>query len=140
MAMRRLMSSMLLRLMRASSGIASLLRGATVMHRRLGLLLGRLPMKIWDAIWICGRTVRLIVMSPIIVRMTILAAGRLRDIWNNLHTTWNHACGPSTTSRVRRGCWTTESLSQLLHKRLPHVISSNVNSIRYSKYDERSFS
>lgn len=137
MAMGWLMGSMLWRLMWSSSGIA-LLRRTTIVYGSLRLLLGRLTMKIWDAIRICRRTLWLIIMSSIVVRMTILAASRLRHVRDDLHAAGNDTGRPSTSSSIRRSCGAAEALGQLLHKRLPNVVSSDVHSICDTKDHERS--
>lgn len=138
MAMGWLVGSMLWWLMWSSSGI-TLLRRTAIMYRRLRLLLGRLTMKIWDAIRICRRSLWLIIMPSIVVRMTILASSRLRHVRDNLHTAGNNTSRSSTSGSIRRSCGATEALGQLLHKRLSNVVSSNVHSICDSKNDERSF-
>lgn len=138
MAMGRLVSSVLWRLMWSSSGV-TLLRRTPIVYGRLRLLLGRLTMKIWDAIRVCRRTLWLIVMSSIVVRMTILASSRLRHVRDDLHTAGNDASRSSTSSSIRRSCWATEALGQLLHKRLSNIVSSNVHSICDTENDERSF-
>lgn len=134
-----LMGSVLWRLMWSSSCIA-LLRRTAIVYGRLRLLLRRLTMEIRHAIRVCRRTLWLIVMSSIVVRMTILAPSRLRHIRNNLHTSGDNPSRSSTSSRIRGSCWATEALGQLLHKRLSNVVSSNVYGICDTKNDERSFS
>ena len=138
MAMGWLMGSVLRRLMGSSSRIA-LLRRTAIVYGRLRLLLGRLTMKIWHAIRICRRTLWLIGVSSIIVRMAILTSGRLGHVRNNLHTTGNDTSRPSTSSSIRRSCWATKALGQLLHKRLSNVVSSNMHCIGDTENDQRSF-
>ena len=138
MTMGWLVGSVLWRLMWSSSSI-SLLRRTAIVYGRLSLLLGRLTMKIWDAIRVCRRTLWLIVMSSIVVRMTILASSRLRDVRDDLHTAGNDTSRSSTSSGIRRSCGAAEALGQLLHERLSNVVSSNVHSICDTKNDERSF-
>ena len=100
MAMSRLVGSVLLRLMWPSSGVATLLRGTTIMHRRLGLLLRWLPVEVRNAIRVCWRALRLIVVSSVVFGMTILASSRLRYVWDDLHSAWNNTCGSSTSSSI----------------------------------------
>lgn len=138
MAMGRLMGCMLWRLMGSSSRIA-LLRRTAIVYGRLGLLLGRLTMKIWHAIRVCRRTLWLVVVSSIIIGMAVLTSGGLRHVGNNLHTTRNDTSRASAPSSISRSCWPTKALGQLLHKRLSNVISSNVHSICNTKDDQRSF-
>ena len=138
MAMGRLMGSVLWRLMRSSSRI-TLLGRAAIVYGRLRLLLRWLTMKIWHAIRVCRRTLWLIIVSSIVVGMTVLASGRLRYVRDDLHTAGNDTSRSSTSSSIRRSCWATEALSQLLDKRLSNVVSSNVHSICDTEYDERPF-
>ena len=138
MAMGWLMGSVLWRLMRSSSCV-TLLRRTAIVYGCLRLLLGWLTMKIWHTIRIRWCSLWLIVVSSIIVWMTILASSRLRHVRNDLHTAGNDASGPSTSGSIRRSCWTTEALSQLLDERLPNVVSSNVHGVCDTEDDERSF-
>lgn len=138
MAMGWLMGSVLWRLMWPSSRI-TLLRRTAIVDGCLRLLLGWLTMKIWHAIRVCRRTLWLIVVSSIVVRMTILASSRLRHVRDDLHTAGNDTSRSSASSSIRRSCWATEALGQLLHKRLSNIVSSNVHSICDTENDERSF-
>ena len=138
MAMSRLMGSVLWRLMWSSSRIA-LLRRAAIVHRCLGLLLGRLTMKIWHAVRVCRRALRLIGVSSVVVRMTILASSGLRYVGNDLHASRNDTSRSSTSSSICRSCRAAKALGQLLHKRLSHVVCSNVHGICDTENDERSF-
>lgn len=124
--------------MRSSSRIA-LLRGTAIVYGRLRLLLGRLTMKIWHAIRVCRGTLWLVIVSSIIVGMAVLASGRLGHVRNNLHTARNDTSRASAPSSIRRSCWATKALGQLLHKRLSNVVGSNVHSICDTKDDQRSF-
>ena len=135
MAVGWLMGSMLWGLMGASSRIA-LLRRTAIVYGRLRLLLGRLTMKIWHAIRVCRRTLWLVVVSPIIIRMAILTSGWLRHVGNNLHTARNNTSRPSTSSSIRRSCWATKALGQLLHQRLSNVVGSDVHSICDTEDDQ----
>ena len=94
-------------------------------------------MQIWNTVGVSRGTLRLIVMPSVVVRMTILTTSRLGYIWDYLHATRNNACRSSTTRGVCRSCGTTETLCQLLNKRLSNVVSGNVNSIRNTKDNER---
>lgn len=138
MAMGWLMGRVLWRLMRSSSCI-TLLRRTAIVYGRLRLLLGRLTMKIWHAIRIRRCTLRLVIVSSIVFWMTILASGGLRHVRNHLHTAGNDTGRSPTSSSVRRSCWTTKALGQLLYKRLSNVVRSNMHSICDTKNDERSF-
>ena len=138
MAMGWLMGPVLWRLMRSSSRIA-LLRRTAIVYRRLSLLLGWLTMKIWHAIRVRRRTLWLIVVAAIVVRMTVLATSRLRHVRNDLHTARNDTSRSSASSSIRRSCWATEAFRQLLHKRLSNIVRCNVHSICDTENDERSF-
>ncbi len=72
-------------------------------------------------------------MALVVVRMTVLSASRLRNIWDHLHAAWNNTCWSTTTSSICRSCRTTKSFSQLFHQCLSDVVGSNVNCISYAK-------
>lgn len=139
MAMRGRMTAMRLRLVGSSSSI-TMLRRVCVVHRRLGLLLRWLAMQIRYTIRVRRCSLWLVVVSPIIIRVTVLTAGGLRHIWHDLHPSRNNTSWAAATCGVCRSCGTAESLCQLLHKSLSNVVCGNVDCVCYSKNDQGSLS
>lgn len=75
-----------------------------------------------------------------VFRMTPLATTSLRDVWNNLHSTWNNASGQTSTSGVCRGGRATESLGQLLDESTADIVCRNVDRISNTEDNERTLS
>ena len=78
----------------------TMLRRVRVMHRSLWLLLRWLAVKIGNTVGVCRGTLRLIVVTFVIVWVSILAASRLGDVWDDLHSAWYNTCRSSTTSSI----------------------------------------
>lgn len=93
-------------------------------------------MEIWYTIRICGCTLGLIGMPLIIIWVAILTTGWLRDIRNNLHSTWDDACRPTAPGGIRRRGRSTESLSKLLYKGLTNVVGCDMDCISNSKHNQ----
>lgn len=72
-------------------------------------------------------------MALVVVRMTVLSASRLRDVWDHLHAARNNARWSTTTSSICRSCRSTKPFSQLFHQCLSDVVSSDVNCISYTE-------
>lgn len=127
------------RLMWASTSITVLWR-SSIVERGLGLLLRWLAMKVRHAVRICRSALGLVVVAFIVVWMTVLTASRLRNVWYNLHTTWNHTRWTSTSSSVGRSRRTAKPFSELFHKRASNVVRGDVDCIRNAKNDQGAFS
>lgn len=110
-------STVLSRLLWSNAGIRlrTSRRSSSVMHGNLTGLLRGLTMKVWHSIGIGWSSLWLVAVLAELVRASPLAASRLRDIRNDLHTAWNNACRSTAPSSVRRGSRTTESFRELLH-------------------------
>lgn len=85
--------------MRTSTCVTMLWR-VRVVHRSLWLLLRRLAVKIGNTIGVCRSALRLIVVAFEVVWVSVLAASRLRDIWDDLHSAWYNTSRSSTTSSI----------------------------------------
>ena len=96
---RHVLTAMVLRLMWTCASVP-VLRGPRIMDWCLGLLLRWLTMEIGDAIGIRRATLSLIVVAAMVVGMRILSAHRLRNIWNNLHSTGNYTSRTSAPGRI----------------------------------------
>ena len=95
-------------------------------------------MKIRDTVWIGRRTIGLIVVALVVVRMAIISTSRLRYIRHDLHPTRNNTGRATATGSIRRCCRTSKAFGQLFDKGLSYVIGSYVNSIGNTKDYERS--
>lgn len=72
--------------------------------------------------------------------MTILPACGLRNIGNNLHTTWNNTRRATTSGSIRRRGRASETFGELFDKCNSDIVRCNVNGIRNTKNHERSLS
>jgi hypothetical protein len=97
-------------------------------------------MEIGNPIRVCGGAMRLVVVSLVVIRMTVLTASWLRYIWNNLHPPWDHAGRSAGTGGICRGSWAPKSFGQLLDKGLSDIICSDVNSVSHTKNNQGPFS
>lgn len=96
-------------------------------------------MEIRNTIGVGRGTMRLIIVSLVVVRMTVLTPGWLRYIWNNLHPPRDNAGRATGASGVRRGGRAPESFCQLLNKGLSNIVCSDVNSVSHTENNQRSF-
>lgn len=128
----------MVRLMGTSTSVTVLWRSAIV-KRCLGLLLRWLTVEVWHAIWIRRSSLGLVVMALVVVRMTVLTASRLRNVWHNLHPPWYHTSWTPTSSGVGRSCRAAEPFGELFHKRTSNVVRSDVNGIGNAQNDQRAF-
>jgi hypothetical protein len=70
------------------------------------------------------------------VGVAVLAASRLRHVWNHLHATRNGTGGATAASSISRGCRAAEALSQLLHQGHGHIVGRDVDGIGDTKNDQ----
>lgn len=90
-------------------------------------------MEIRDSIRVCRGTLRLVIVSFVIVWVSILTTCGLRNIWDDLHASWNNASRSATSGSVSRSCRSAKSFSQLLYKGLSDIISRNMDCISNTK-------
>jgi hypothetical protein len=72
--------------------------------------------------------------------MTILAPSWLRNVRNDLHTTWHDTGRATATSGICRGGRATESLSELLNESDGDIVGCDVNSVSNTKDHKGSLS
>ena len=132
-----LSSTMLLRLMRASTCIIRCLWSTAIMYWLLLLLLWRLTMQVRYTVRIGRRLVSLVCVTAVVVWMTVLSASRLRNIWNNLHASGHNTSRSAAPSGICRSSRSAKSLRQLLDKGLAYVISGYMDSVSNAKNNER---
>lgn len=110
------------------------------MDRGLSLLRMWLSVLIWHTVSIRRRSLLVVVVSAVVVVwMSPLAASRLRNVGDHLHSTWDNARWAAATRGISRRGRASKSLGQLFDKGLTNIICSNVNCISNTKYDERTF-
>jgi hypothetical protein len=128
------MSTILYRLLWASATIGHAARRVScVVKRSLCLLLRRLAMEVRHAVRVSRSPLGLVGVLPEVVWMSPLTTGRLRDIWNYLHSSRDYTCWPATPGSICRSGRSTKSLSKLLDKRTSNIICSNMDSISNTK-------
>lgn len=109
-------------------------------YRRIRLVRG-----VWvlGRVGVCGRRRHLagarIGPTPIVVAVTVVAAGWLREVWHNLHATGDGSNGTTSTSRIRRSSRPAEPVIELLQESAAHIVSSNVHSICDTHNDQGTF-
>jgi hypothetical protein len=97
-------------------------------------------MEIRDTIGTGCTTVGVRVVTLEGVRMTILTASRLRNVWDDLHATRHSTSRTTAAGSISRGSGAAKALSELLHKRHGDIVSGDVDGIRNTKDDKRPLS
>jgi len=128
----------LLRLLRSNAAIAYS-RRATVVHRR-GRLLRNLTLHIRLSILGSWSVTRSHVMMPDILRMTIVATCRLRNIRDNLHPARDDTSWASAARGIRRCRRSSETFRKLFQEGAGNIISCDMHSVSNSQNDKRAFS
>lgn len=88
----------------------------------------------------CWSVVCSVVVAAEIVRMAVVSASRLRDVWHDLHAARNNTSRTTTSSSIGGCSRTSKSLSELLEKCTANIVCGNVNSISYAKNHKRTLS
>lgn len=96
-------------------------------------------MQIRYSIRIRWRTLRLVIVSSEVVRMTVLTASRLWNIRDNLHPSWHNTSRTTAACSIGGSCRTAKPLCQLLDKGLPNIVGGNMDGVSYPKDDQGSF-
>lgn len=78
-------------------------------------------------------------MTAVVVRVSVLTAGRLGDIRLDRHATRNHVSCCAAPGSVLGSTRATKTLRQLFDQCLSDIVHGNVNRIGNTKHDKRAF-
>src|SRR6185295_13565284 len=77
-----------------------------------------------------------VLLAAEVVRVSVLASGRLGDIGLYRHATWDDICSNTATRSILRSSRTAKSLRELLDQSLCNIIYSDMDSISNTKHNE----